>query len=70
MQYERDFRERITKGPEYHRLKRIRDQKQRAKKAHRKSAPVPLCDICNKPSNNHWMWCRKADATAATATTM
>ncbi len=60
IRYERDVRERITKGPEYYRSKRIRDQKQRAKQAQRKSAPVPVCDICNKPSNNHWMWCRKA----------
>ena len=65
VRYERDVRERITKGPEYYRLKRWRDQKQRAKQAQRKSAPVALCDICNKPSNNHWMWCR-IDATTRT----
>ena len=64
--YERDVRERVTKGPEYYRLKRIRDHKQRAKQAQRKSEPVPMCDICSKPSNNHWTWCRKRDAIATT----
>ena len=68
--YERDVRERVTKGPEYYRLKHIRDQKQRAKQATRQSAPVAVCDICSKPVNNHWMWCRKANATQATATTI
>ena len=67
IRYERDVRERVTEGAEYYRLKRIRDQQQRAKQGKRKSAPVAVCDICSKPVNNHCMWCRKADATPVKA---
>lgn len=69
IRYERDIRDRVTNGSTYCRTKRIRDQKQRAKIGKRKSEAVGVCNICNKPVNNHWMWCRKADATPATAST-
>ena len=59
IRYERDVRERVTKGNDYYRLKKARDATYRTRNAKRKSTPPPKCDECGKPENNHWMWCRK-----------
>ena len=59
IRYERDVRERITKGNDYYRMKKARDATFRTRNAKRKSTPPPNCDECGKPSNSHWMWCRK-----------
>ena len=61
IRYERDVRERITKGPEYYSKKRARDATFRSKKD--KPVPQPVCTGCGK-QGFHYSFCRQFDATS------
>jgi len=67
VRYERDVRERVTKGNQYYQMKKVRDATWRTKNAKRGPLPVPKCDECGKPSDNHWIRCRKMPTCANTA---
>ncbi len=67
IRYERDVRNRVTKGNRYYSMKKARDATWRTKNAKRASLPAPRCEVCGKPSDNHWMWCRKMPTCANTA---
>ena len=48
IRYERDVRDRVTKGKDYYRMKRARDATCREKNAKKKSVHVPICNDCGK----------------------
>lgn len=56
VRYERDVRERVTKGNQYYALKKARGATYCTRNAKRASLPTPKCEECGKPSDNHWMW--------------
>ena len=58
VKYERDVRDRITKGPEYYGRKRARDPTFRSKNV--KPVPHPMCIDCGK-QGFHYTFCRQSD---------
>ena len=56
LRFERDVRERVTKGPDYYEKQRVRNAKFRGKQA--KAVPQPICVDCGK-QGFHYSFCRQ-----------